>query len=379
MLGSVPKIPGQLIIDTAKISHLKETIATLLGLKSYKFPGAQPISFGAKQLDEIEQEDFYVAEKSDGVRCLALLTSNQYKEPEIYLFDRKNNFHLVRNFRFPIPNDPNYHKCLKNTIIDGEFVLDKEEDGSSLRINENEDLLQYLNNDIIKPHQGMLRKYPIMKDKQQFSVQFKEQQFAHHLDSIFKEVIPNLKHGSDGLIFTSVNAPYVMGTCNKMLKWKPLNENSIDFKVKLVFPGTNIQGVKDYSKKPRIDLLVWQGGKDYTYFNELGVTDDEWKEKFGDSPRYMDGKIIECNYEPELQQQLNLKSPWRFMRYRDDKEDGNHQKTVDNVLQSIRDAVTKEELIERIPRIKEAADRRKRNNEHNSNLDDRQTKKRRQE
>ncbi|KAG1119735.1 hypothetical protein G6F42_012911 [Rhizopus arrhizus] len=87
----------------------------------------------------------------------------------------------------------------------------------------------------------------------------------------------------------------------------------------------------------------------------------------------MDGKIIECNYDPELQQQLNLKSPWRFMRYRDDKPDGNHQSTVDNVLRSIRDAVSKEELIECMPRIKEASNRRK------ENIDDRQTKKRRQE
>lgn len=45
-------------------------------------------------------------------------------------FDRKSNFHVVRNFRFPIPGDPSFQKCLKNTIIDGEFVLDKEEDGT---------------------------------------------------------------------------------------------------------------------------------------------------------------------------------------------------------------------------------------------------------
>lgn len=37
---------------------------------------------------------------------------------------------MVRNFRFPIPGDPTFQKCLKNTIIDGEFVLDKEPDGT---------------------------------------------------------------------------------------------------------------------------------------------------------------------------------------------------------------------------------------------------------
>jgi len=33
---------------------------------------------------------------------------------------------------------------------------------------------------------------------------------------MFKEVLPNLKHGSDGLIFTSSVAPYVTSTNSKM-------------------------------------------------------------------------------------------------------------------------------------------------------------------
>ncbi|KAI7907459.1 mRNA-capping enzyme subunit alpha [Cokeromyces recurvatus] len=387
MASSVPEIPGEFINDPSK---LKEKVASLLGLNSYKFPGAQPVSFGAKQLKEIEEEDFFVAEKSDGVRCLALLSVNQRKEPEVYLFDRKNNFYIVRNFRFPIPGDPTFKKCLKNTIIDGEFVLDKEEDGTMqlrfllfdcLCIEEKVLLtrglmrrLGYLKSDVIKPHQEMIRKNPHLRKRLPFLVEFKEQQFTHHLDVVFNEIIPKLKHGNDGLIFTSVNAPYSMGTCDKMLKWKPLNENSVDFKVSLTFPGSNLPGVKDFTEKPRIDLLVWQGGNDYQFFAELGITDQEWRKQFGDKPKYMDGKIIECNYDPEIQQRLQLKSPWRFMRYRNDKSDGNHQSTVDNVIRSIRDAVTKEELIECMPRIKEACLKRK------QELDDRQqTKKIRQD
>jgi mRNA guanylyltransferase len=131
------------------------------------------------------------------------------------------------------------------------------------------------------------------------------------------------------------------------LKWKPLNENSIDFKVALQFPGTSIPGVKDYTAKPRIDLLVWQGGNQYNVFAELGITDQEWNDQFKERPKELDGKIIECNYDPDLMEQYHLKSPWRFMRYRDDKPDGNHQSTVNNVLQSINDAVSQEEVCER--------------------------------
>ncbi|GAA5804259.1 mRNA capping enzyme, catalytic domain-containing protein [Helicostylum pulchrum] len=372
MTSLVPNIPGEFVNDTFA---LKEKVASLLHLKYYKFPGAQPISFGAKQLEEIEREEFFVAEKSDGIRCLALLTVNNRREPEVYLFDRKSNFHVVRNFRFPIPGDPSFQKCLKNTIIDGEFVLDKEADGTTqlkfllfdcLCIEEKVlvsrglmSRLGYLKTEIIKPHQEMVKKNPNLAKRLPFIVEFKEQQFTYHLDMVFNEIIPNLKHGNDGLIFTSVSAPYVMGTCNKMLKWKPLNENSVDFKVELRFPGSRLPGVSDYAATPRINLLVWQGGNDYTFFAELGITDEEWEKQFKDKPRYMDGKIIECNYDPQLQQELNLKSPWRFMRYRDDKPDGNHQSTVNNVLRSIQDAVSKEELIARMPKIKEASNKRK--------------------
>ncbi|KAI8385005.1 mRNA-capping enzyme subunit alpha [Radiomyces spectabilis] len=368
----VPNIPGIPVTDD---TWLREKVASLLHMKKYRFPGAQPVSFGTAELDELEREDYFVAEKSDGIRCLALLLVNERKEQEVYLFDRKSNFHMVNNLQFPIPNDPSFRKCLTDTIIDGEFVLDKEPDGSMKlrfllfdclvvfgRMLITRDLnkrLGYLKGEVIKPHQNMLRKNPHMVHRQPFTVEFKEQQFTYHLDLVFNEIIPNLKHGNDGLIFTSVVAPYSLGTSNKMIKWKPANENSVDFKVHLRFPGSSLPGVLDYNAKPRIDLYVWQGGQDYKLFDQLGITDQEWRKLFGDKPKQLEGRIIECNYDPDLQRDYNLPSPWRFMRYRDDKPDGNHQSTVDSVLTSIRDAVTKEELIEHIPRIRTAWEQRK--------------------
>ncbi|KAL0086043.1 mRNA capping enzyme, catalytic domain-containing protein [Phycomyces blakesleeanus] len=368
----VPNIPGIPVQDDG---WLKEKVAELLKLKVYKFPGAQPVSFYEHQLKELQKEDYYVAEKSDGVRCLALLTVNEAKEPEVYLFDRKSNFHLVNNLRFPIPQDPSFRKCHKDTIIDGEFVFDKEEDGRirlrfllfdclvvEKQVLTSRDLMKrlgYLQKEIIDPHYTMLRKQPKLGQLQPFSVKFKEQQFTYHLDQVFNEIIPKLKHGNDGLIFTSVSAPYLYGTSQKMIKWKPANENSIDFKVALQFPGSSIPGVCDYKAKPRIDLLVWKGGSDYARFDELGITDEEWRELSGKKPMLLNNRIIECNFDPEIQSKLGLKSPWRFMRFRDDKLDGNHQSTVDNVMRSIRDAVSKEQLIDTIPAIRKAWEERR--------------------
>ncbi|KAI9496632.1 mRNA capping enzyme, catalytic domain-containing protein [Zychaea mexicana] len=370
--SAVPNIPGIPVRDDR---FLKEKIAKLLNMRSYRFPGAQPVSFGSAQLEELEKEDYFVAEKSDGVRCLALLTVNERNEQKVYLFDRKSNFHVVDNIRFPIPQDPSFRKCLSDTIIDGEFVLDTEPDGSTtLRfllfdclviakiLLTSRDLMKrlgYLRNEIIRPHHVMLKRNPHMVKHQPFSVEFKEQQFTYHLDTVFKQIIPALRHGNDGLIFTSVVAPYVLGTSEKMIKWKPANENSIDFKVHVTFPGSTLPDVPDLTARPRIDLLVWKGGDRYEYFNELGITDMEWKQTFGNTPQKLQGRIIECNYDPEAQEKYNLQSPWRFMRYRDDKPDGNHKSTVDKVLNSIKDAVTQEELIARIPSIRDAWSERK--------------------
>jgi mRNA guanylyltransferase len=129
------------------------------------------------------------------------------------------------------------------------------------------------------------------------------------------------------------------------IKWKPANENSVDFKVRLQYQhSTTIPGAIDATKKPRIDLLVWQGGTDYSYFTELGITDQEWFSTFGKNARKFDNRIIECNYDPDLQEKYQLASPWRFMRFRDDKPDGNHQSVVTNVMKSIADGVTKDEV-----------------------------------
>jgi mRNA guanylyltransferase len=44
----------------------------------------------------------------------------------------------------------------------------------------------------------------------------KTMQLSYGLDLVLREVIPKLKHKSDGLIFTSSIAPYAPGTCEKM-------------------------------------------------------------------------------------------------------------------------------------------------------------------
>lgn len=50
------------------------------------------------------------------------------------------------------------------------------------------------------------------------------------LEDKFKKA---LGHEPDGLIFQPSIHPYIPGQCNVVLKWKPPNLNSIDFRLKI--------------------------------------------------------------------------------------------------------------------------------------------------
>ena len=62
---------------------------------------------------------------------------------------------------------------------------------------------------------------------------------------IFDLIKNKLEHENDGLIFTIDAAPYYMGSCHHILKWKPEHLNTIDFNA---FP---------ISKTPLNDTFVW--------------------------------------------------------------------------------------------------------------------------
>lgn len=47
-------------------------------------------------------------------------------------------------------------------------------------------------------------------------VELKVQELAYGIDAVFRDHLPRLKHGNDGLIFTSAEAPYTSGTDYKM-------------------------------------------------------------------------------------------------------------------------------------------------------------------
>jgi mRNA guanylyltransferase len=139
-----------------------------------------------------------------------------------------------------------------------------------------------------------------------------------------------------------VNAPYVFGKDSKLLKWKPKEENSVDFRVQVVTRGSNNNSdmAVGEGKEVRYELFISGNHGKEVYIGDLhpdGTLLNQWKHT---SPN---GKIIECSYDA---------SGWQFMRYREDKDVPNHSSTYDSIIKSIEDNVEQSELLGLMDEIK---------------------------
>ncbi|KAK3357690.1 mRNA capping enzyme alpha subunit-like protein [Lasiosphaeria hispida] len=360
-------VPG-LKAEMPLLRSLREEVARLLNRGQYNFPGAQPVSFGRRHLEELRKEDYYVCEKSDGIRYLLYLTANHDGSEVAYLIDRKNDYWWIhqRNLHFPLQGNPEaFHT---DTLIDGELVMDTMPSGTKepkflvfdlLALDGKADLLSkpldkrlgYFRELVMKPYQRLFQEYPGELKFQAFQIEMKEMQYSYGIEMMFREVLPSLKHQNDGLIFTCRTSPYQFGTDQHILKWKAPHDNTIDFRVHFNFPLVDPTAEEraegqtepfiDYDSKPEARLLIFTGNDKgepgYQLFRDpLYLADDEWErvKVLGDP---LQDRVVECC--------LDDQGRWRLYRFRDDKNEANHISTVNSVMQSIRDAVSEQDLL----------------------------------
>lgn len=359
MSGIVPEIPGQQA--PPNIAHeLKVSVARLLQKQKLTFPGAQPVSFARKHIqEELFRRDYYVCEKSDGLRCLMYITwetTPNGPQQSTYLVTRNNDFFFIPMVHFP----SNEGIPLQDTIVDGELVYTKSEPRAMhflmfdcLACNKLlltgrtlDKRLGYLNRDIYSPLKKYLQKNPEASQEFPFRVRVKEMQFSYSLKNVF-DSFPMLPHITDGLIFTCRDHGYVSGTDERILKWKKQDENSVDFQMSMRFPiyeDPSGDSWTDYDAKPHITLLVWTGRDGTRPYGELYVTDKEWEDlKALEEP--LEERVVECIKDG--------KKRWRYLRFRDDKTNANYITTVEKVIDSIDDPVSEQDLIEAAPRMKD--------------------------
>ncbi|TCD64151.1 Dcp1p-Dcp2p decapping enzyme complex alpha subunit [Steccherinum ochraceum] len=360
----IPDLPGDPVPHRSDQElWLKKLVSGLCHLEHDRFPGSQPVSFATNDLDKLEKQDFWVCEKSDGVRVLLLVqTDLRTNDQGVYFIDRHNSYRQLSGLFFPHHEDP--RKPLRNSIIDGELVIDvdprtKQEtmrflafdclvvDDQNVMARPLDKRYGRLQEWFYKPYSRMLRDHPQMAQTQPFEVKVKTVKMSYHAEEVFRVDIPALQHGNDGLIYTCVATPYTAGTDPNILKWKPPSENSIDFRLVLRFPPSpNKATDPDYYAKPIFELHTWNGGSNYEFWDVMTVKDDEWEKLKSDGDQ-LDDRVVEVHWDVDNE-------CWRMMRFRDDKPNGNHKSVVDGIIKSIADGVEKDALLARSSNIRNA-------------------------
>ncbi|TPX53952.1 hypothetical protein PhCBS80983_g06090 [Powellomyces hirtus] len=335
-------------------NDLRHKIKDLLGYKNDGFPGAQPVALTRDHLQSLEREDYYVCEKSDGVRYLMLLMVTQ-KGPATFMIDRMNQLHYIDKMQFPLPRLPGDSiKFHNHTLLDGELVVDVVGAHRTLtylvfdfmfsngekHTHENYSRrLGIFQRDVQAPYEAHLKNNPELRNHQPFRLAIKAQQRSYGMSRVFEDITKQ-KHGNDGLIFTSVNLPYTPGTCPKILKWKPPELMTIDFQIKVDY---------DMDRKPQYSLFIGENGH-HRFHDRLSI-ETEVAAQWRISPP--DGRIGEFRWDADWPTYVweigyvgkERRGGWRFIRFRDDKDMANDITVLQDTKLAILNGVSKEMLL----------------------------------
>lgn len=200
--------------------------------------------------------------------------------------------------------------------------------------------LQVIQNDVIGPLSARTKRkatsekeISVYEQEFPFKMRMKQMWKPYGLRELFERVIPLQGHENDGLIFTPVKDAYQAGTCHRLLKWKPSEMNTIDFMISKSLGSSKWQ--LDIATQGRVHFYMdFDPQTDETLMKTLG----------GEDVKTLEGRIAEFR--------LVNSDTWQFMRFRPDKRLPNDSKTVEKVLQSIRDNVKRDDLLKREAQIR---------------------------
>ena len=148
-----------------------------------------------------------------------------------------------------------------------------------------------------------------------------------------KNIIPILPHHNDGIIINTNDYPYYSGQSIEIYKWKPNEENTIDFEIQ-------------YNQQKDIYNLYVCGEEKLIQVGNLSFKNDYDKEKFLSGYNSNNINIAECFYDKDLDDPFtNKKGGWRFSRYRNDKGKPNFISTYENILKCLEENIGIDEII----------------------------------
>jgi hypothetical protein len=182
------------------------------------FPGPQPISIERKHFPLLKRNEYVVCEKTDGVRN-ALIAVMYDGKKICATVDRSQEIHLIP-LNLPKP-------MFTGTVLDGELVDKVFMVYDCLMVSNKHvghlDLHKRLE-EARGPVSGIMK---LAKDP--FVVKVKTFWPLSNFKEFMTQEFP---YKTDGIVLTPVNEPVRIGTHETMFKWKPRDQNTIDFQFK---------------------------------------------------------------------------------------------------------------------------------------------------
>lgn len=226
------------------------------------------------------------------------------------------------------------------------------------------------------PPSAPAQAYPYLYEQEEVRVRRKEFYPLSNSKTLLDRFIPALPHESDGLIFQGYDDPYILGTCEELLKWKFPSLNSVDFRLrvdrkdKLVRFGDELDrngkrsdgaaqddeaaadaasdphgyptDVPDWVEAPSAKLELLETRQDAPRGRGCRALPDA-RVLFPPSmdPRTMDLRIIECTWHPDYE-------VWLYLRDRRDKDTPNAYHVFEKVQDSILRPVSRTALLQAV-------------------------------
>jgi hypothetical protein len=266
------------------------------------FPGPQPISIERVHFKILKKNEYVVCEKTDGVRHL--LVSTLFGDKKVcVIFNRAFDMTVV-SLNMP-------KSAYQGTILDGELV-DKTflvydaitVSGASVKDSNLHKRMETAATLV----SGILR----MKTDQ-ITVNVKKFYNLKNYKEFITEHLPSVPYNIDGLVFTPVNECIKSGTHETMFKWKPRDNNTIDFQF------------KRWDQQQKWGMHVIEKGK-LVFESELS---------FSNAPEWItEDCIVECQYMCDEHPRW-----WKPLNLRNDKTHPNNRRTFYRTLVNIKENI----------------------------------------
>ncbi|KAI1714213.1 mRNA capping enzyme, catalytic domain-containing protein [Ditylenchus destructor] len=345
-----PRFMGGKVAGVELVVDDEERDAVITKIKQYcfhpeeEFPGtlALPVENyrGSESLEMLEKDSHMVSWKADGIRYLVLIDG----EDHVYAMDKETNIFRIPRLKF-------FHSQTKrpicNTLVDTTMVIDKvpkpnDQPGFDLvprmliydmivfeeqLIGEQDFRVRFdaIVKELIIPRQEARATGLIHPQFEPMGVRRKD---FYNLEATQKLLEPKFRasmgHRPDGLIFQPLNFPYIAGKVARLLKWKPMDHWTIDFRLSI--EEVVEEGV---SQEPVGKLFL----SDFEpHFGVMPVTRELIQ---------YDNRIIECRFN-------NVSTFWEFVRARPDRSTADPFRRAGDMARAISYPVTQDQLLAHI-------------------------------